>query len=155
MRVDYPGPEQELTILRLARDEAAASENNEVQEQPVRISVADIHAARREVLSIFMAEPLETYITQLVMATRQPQQYEGALGNWIQYGCSPRATITMDRCARAHAWLAGNDFVSPDDIQAVAADVMRHRLVLGFAAEADGVGSDEVVQELIRQVAVP
>lgn len=155
VRVDYPGPEQELTILRLARDEAAASENNEAPAQPTRISVADIHAARREVLSIFMAESLETYITQLVMATRRPRQYEGSLGDWIQYGCSPRATITMDRCARAHAWLAGNDFVSPDDIQAVAADVMRHRLVLGFAAEADGVGSDEVVQELIRQVAVP
>ena len=155
VQVDYPETEQELEILRLARNEATARENREV-DTPGRLLGADIiHAARREVLSIFMAESLESYITHLVMATRQPQKYDGELKNWIQYGCSPRATITLDRCARAHAWLAGNDFVSPDDVQAVAADVMRHRLVLGFAAEADGVGRDEVVHEVIRQVAIP
>ena len=155
VQVDYPQGAQELEILRLARSEAMRDKTAVEQDKFAPLGTSDIYAARREVLSMFMADSLEKYITQLVMATRQPEKYEGDLQNWIQYGCSPRATITLDRCARAHAWLAGKDFVAPDDIQAVAADVMRHRLVLGFAAEADGVGRDEVVREVLRQVAVP
>ena len=101
-----------------------------------------------------MAEPVEEYIVQLVIATRRPAAYSDQLAHWIDYGGSPRATIALDRCARAHAWLRGQDFVRPDDVQAVAADVLRHRLLLSFEAEANGVTPDQVVEELLRLVPV-
>jgi MoxR-like ATPase len=86
------------------------------------------------------------------MASRQPQHYSEQLQQWLDFGGSPRATIALDRCARAHAWLAGRDFVSPDDVQAVAADVLRHRLLLSFEAQANGVTPDQVVAELLALV---
>ncbi len=99
-----------------------------------------------------MAPAVEEYIVQLVIATRNPGAYSDDLAHWLDYGGSPRATIALDRCARAHAWLRGRDFVSPDDVQAVAADVLRHRLLLSFEAEAAGVRSDQVIEELLRLV---
>ena len=93
-------------------------------------------------------------IVQLVVATRSPGAYDAKLAGWIEYGASPRATIALDRCARAHAWLAGRDFVSPDDVQAVAADVLRHRLLLSFEAEANGVRPDDVTSALLAAVPV-
>ena len=93
-----------------------------------------------------MSEAVEQYLVQLVMATRNPGTYDEQLRNWIEFGGSPRATIALDRCARAHAWLAGRDFVSPDDVQAMAPDVLRHRLLLSFEAEANGVTPDQHVQ---------
>ena len=101
-----------------------------------------------------MASAVEEYIVQLVMATREPAAYSEQLASWIEYGGSPRATIALDRCARAHAWLAGRDFVGPDDVQAVAADALRHRLLLSFEAEANGVTPDQVTRELLALVPV-
>ena len=101
-----------------------------------------------------MAEAVEQYIVQLVIATRTPGRYCDKLANWVEYGGSPRATIALDRCSRAHAWLAGRDFVSPDDVQAVASDVFRHRLLLSFEAEANGVTPDQVTAELLSAVPV-
>ena len=89
------------------------------------------------------------------MAPRNPTAYGDDLAGWLEYGASPRATIGLDRCARAHAWLAGRDFVAPEDIQAVAYDVLRHRVILHFEAEAEGVTPDQVVGELIARIAVP
>ena len=101
-----------------------------------------------------MSDTVEQYMVQLVIATRSPARYSDELAGWIEYGGSPRATIAIDRCARAHAWLKGRDFVSPDDIQAVTADVLRHRLILSFEAEANGVTPDKVIEELLSIVPV-
>jgi MoxR-like ATPase len=150
VNVDYPDAEAEAAILRLTRAEAAR--DTPPPPQPLRQQA--VFDARREVLDMHMSTPVEQYIVQLVIATRTPQHYSGELADWIEYGGSPRATIALDRCARAHAWLLGRDFVSPDDVQAVAADVLRHRLLLSFEAEANGITPDQVIRELLALVPV-
>ncbi|MFV8816465.1 AAA family ATPase [Haliea sp. E17] len=150
VNVGYPDAAAETRILRLTREEAAGGESR----RPAPVSQESIFNARREALELHMAEPVEQYIVQLVMATREPGPYSPQLAQWIEYGASPRATIALDRCARAHAWLAGRDFVGPDDVQAVAADVLRHRLLLGFEAEASGITPDQVTTELLALVPV-
>lgn len=148
--VDYPSIEAERRILKLARNEAAAV----VVDAPAIISQATLQAARYEVLDIYMAESVEEYIVQLINATRRPAAYSPELANLIEYGASPRATIALDRCARAHAWLQGKDFVSPDDVQAVIHDVLRHRLILSFEAEATGTNTQQAIDKLLAVVAV-
>ena len=106
-------------------------------------------------LDLYLAESLEEYLLQLILATREPGAYDPSLARWVQYGASPRATIALDRCARARAWLHGRDFVLPEDIQSVAKDVLRHRLILTYEAEADGIDADHVIETLLRHVAVP
>ena len=101
-----------------------------------------------------MAEPVERYIVELVIASRDPSHYSQELAGWLDYGGSPRATIVLDRCARAHAWLRGGDFVIPDDVQAVVHDVLRHRLILSFEAEANGISVDTAIDELVARVPV-
>ncbi len=150
VKVGYPDAKAETEILKLTRAEAGHGESK----APQRLRQEAIFAARKEVLALHMAEPVEQYIVQLVLATRSPGPYSEQLVDWIEWGCSPRATIALDRCARAHAWLRGQDFVSPDDVQAVAADVMRHRLILSFEAEANGVTTDQVIAELLSLVPV-
>mgnify|MGYP001816566332 CR=1 FL=1 len=150
VNVDYPDAAAETQILRLTRSEA--SHSSAAAPQPLRQET--IFAARQEVLDMHMATPVEQYIVQLVIASRNPAPYSEQLASWIEYGGSPRATIALDRCARAHAWLKGSDFVSPDDVQAVAADVLRHRLLLSFEAEANGVTPDQVIAELLALVPV-
>ena len=150
VNVGYPDAAAETEILRLTRAEAV----QEHPEPPPLLRQETVFAARQETLALHMAEAVETYIVQLIIATREPQHYSEQLASWIEYGGSPRATIALDRCARAHAWLQGRDFVSPDDVQAVAADVLRHRLLLTFEAEANGVTPDQVVQELLALVPV-
>ncbi len=153
--VGYPSAEEERLILLLGRKEAMQEVTRDrPPEQPV-VSSEQIRAARREVLEVYMAENVEKYLLQLIMATRQPERYGGALAGSIAYGASPRATLALDRCARAHAWLAGHDYVSPEDVQNVAHDVLRHRLLLTFEAEADGMTSTHVINELLSLVAVP
>ncbi len=151
VNVDYPDAAAEAEILRLTRAEASAGQE---QQQPSQISQEAIFAAREEILALHMSEAVEQYIVQLVIASRQPGAYSEQLAGWIEYGGSPRATIALDRCARAHAWLAGRDFVGPDDVQAVAGDVFRHRLLLSFEAEANGVSTDQVIGELLSLVPV-
>lgn len=146
--VDYPSIDAERKILQLARNEAASIQ----AAQPVVISQATIDAARKEILAIHMAEAVEDYIVHLINATRRPGQYSTDLEALIEYGASPRATIALDRCARAHAWLNGRDFVSPDDVQAVAHDVLRHRLILSFEAEATGTTPDHAINKLLAAV---
>ena len=111
--------------------------------------------SREAVLNVHMAESIEQYIVRLVIATRQPEQYSDDLAQWLTMGVSPRATIALDRCARAHAWLDDRDFVTPDDIQTMAFDVLRHRLILSYEAEAEGMTADRLINELIHRVAVP
>ncbi len=150
VNVDYPDASAEMEILRLTR--AEAGHNTARPPQPLRQET--IFAARQEVLAMHMSSAVEQYIVQLVIASRKPGTYSKQLAGWIEYGGSPRATIALDRCARAHAWLRGRDYVSPDDVQALAADVLRHRLILSFEAQANGVTPDQVIRELLALVPV-
>ena len=109
----------------------------------------DLFSARDQVLDIHMAEELQNYIIQIIMNTRETKNLDNDLNRWLDYGASPRATISLDRCARAAAWLAGRDFVTPEDIQNMAFDVLRHRLILTYEAEAEGVDTDQVIEKLI------
>lgn len=152
VRVDYPDAAAEHEILRLAR--AEANRTAESASLPAPVSQAALFAARQEALGVHMAESVEEYIVQLTAATRSPQNYGDDLARWIEFGVSPRATIGLDRCARAYAWLHGKDFVSPDDIQAVLPDIFRHRLLLSFEAEANGMTPDAVIAELQQRVPV-
>jgi len=148
--IGYPDAEAEQKILRLVRGEA-------MEQAPPKgetMTQADIFAARQETLNLHLSEAVEKYIVQLVMATRHPEQYGEDIANWIDYGASPRGTIALERCARAHAWLNNRDFVSPDDVQAIAHDVLRHRILLSFEAEAGGMTPNKVINELISRVPV-
>lgn len=149
VNVDYPSAEAELAILRSVRNEAQGEQSAAPQ-----ISQQAIFSARQQALDIHMADAVEQYIVQLVVATRNAGQWDQQLDQWLDVGASPRATIALDRCSRAHAWLAGRDYVSPDDVQAVAHDVLRHRLIISFAAEAEGVARDQLIDRLIHCVPV-
>lgn len=150
VKVDYPDVEAELEILRLTRNEA--SEEQTPAQKPELVTQATLFAARQQALSVHMAPAVEQYLVQLTAATRNPKAYGDDLARWIEFGVSPRATISLDRCARAHAWLSGRDFVSPDDVQAMLFDVYRHRLLLSFEAEANGQTPDSVIQLLLERV---
>ena len=152
VNIDYPDRDDELTILRLARDEAAT----QYIEAPLeKLSQQSLFTARDQVLAVHMSESIEAYIVELIIATREPQRYGDDLARWLAYGASPRSTIALDRTARAHAWLAGKEYVGPEDVQALSHDVLRHRLILNYEAEAEGVSVDQIIDELIARVAVP
>jgi len=150
VRIGFPDAALERQILHLARGEARGVEARIER----KLSQATILAARQEVLDLFMADAVEEYLVQLIMATRRPELYNPQLAEWLQLGASPRGTIGLDRCARAHAWLAGREFVSPEDVQAVVHDVLRHRLMLSFEAEAAGIDTDRCIGLLLESVAV-
>ncbi len=150
VKVDYPDSAAELEILRLVR----AEQSNAAVEPPAPLTQSTLFAARQELVNLHMAEPVEHYIVELVMASRRLEGYSKELQSWIEWGASPRATIALDRCARALAWLNGKDYVSPDDVQAVTHDVLRHRLILSYEAEANGINTDQVINELLAQVPV-
>ena len=148
LMVEYPSAEAEANILRLVRGETSTPPTPPT----LSVSQSTIFAARNEILSLHMTQPIEDYIVALTMATRTPPD---AIAPWIEYGASPRATISLDLCARAHAWLTGQSFVSPADVQNVAHDVLRHRLILTFEADAQGITSDQVIDQLLQAVPVP
>ena len=150
VKIGYPEASVERRILQQARGEAINGESTPEH----RVSQQAIFAARQEILGLYMADAVEEYLVQLIMATRTPAKHDAELAEWISYGASPRGSIALDRCARAHAWLGGRDFVSPEDIQAVLFDVLRHRLILTFEAEAAGIDQDRVVQRILDVVAV-
>ncbi|MGH8222488.1 MAG: AAA family ATPase [Woeseiaceae bacterium] len=154
VKVGYPTPEDERRILVLNRDEAKAGKRDPFQ-PPEVLPKSAIMEARRAILDLHLADELEQYIVNVVVATRDPGAVNDALDGKVMYGASPRACMGIDRCARAHAWLKGQDYVGPEDIQNVAADVLRHRLVLTFEAEADGVTADAVVEGVLDGVGVP
>ena len=159
VHVGYPAAQAEHAILQLAREEAQHAASGEQAGQrasaAATASAKQVFAARREVLAQHMARPIEQYIVELVLATRQPGAYDAELAPLVQLGASPRASIGLDRAARAHAWLSGRDYVSPEDIHAIAPDVLRHRLLLSYQARADGVRADEIVARLLTRVPVP
>ncbi|MFT5758509.1 MAG: MoxR-like ATPase [Alteromonadaceae bacterium] len=150
LEIDYPDATSELAILKLNRGEAL----KEAKKAISVISQSDIFAARDEVMKIHMAPAIEKYIVDLIMATRSPEKYDEKLKLWLAFGASPRATIALDRCARSRAWLNNRDFVSPEDVQAVFHNVLRHRLLLTYQAEAEGITTNQLLDHLLSLVAV-
>jgi len=151
--IHYPERSAEKHILHLARLEAESGKTN--QTLTTHISQETIFASRREILGLHMHEAVEEYIIQLVLATREPIRYSDTLKNHILYGVSPRATIALDRTARAQAWLKGRDFVTPEDVQEVIFDVFRHRIGLQFEAQAHGITTEDVIHQLLKAVPAP
>ena len=157
VKVGFPRKDTEKEILKLVRSESLAEDATSTDSpNPItKLSEDVIFAARKEILQIKMSADLEDYLVQLILATREAGEYGADLQRWIRFGASPRATIALDRCSRAHAWLNGRDFVTPDDIQVIAHDVLRHRILLTFEAEAEGVNPDRIIDELLQRIAVP
>jgi MoxR-like ATPase len=152
--ISYPDAKAEQAILALARGQAK-DELKTRTTPPVMVTQEQAFAAQEQVLNLHLSDELEEYIVQLVLATRDPGRWDAELARLVSFGGSPRATIALDRCARAHAWLDGRDYVSPDDIQGVVHDVLRHRVLLSYEAEADGVNVDELTDRLLDLVPVP
>lgn len=151
VKIDQPDAAAEKEILRLVRGEVL----QETVPEKFSLSVEDILSARRQALEIHMSEALEEYIVQLIMATRNIEKYNAKFKNYISFGASPRATIALDRCARINAWLNGKKFVTPEDVHTVVKDVLRHRIILSFEAQAEGISSDDIIDNIIQKVALP
>jgi MoxR-like ATPase len=154
VRIGYPDADAEQQILQLARTQAQEAMGDTVRTTTV-ITQEQVFGAQREVLNLHLAPQLEEYMVQLVLATRDPAPYDQNLARLVNFGASPRGTIALDRCARAHAWLQGRDYVSPEDIHAVIFDTLRHRVLMSFEAEADGIDADRFIAELLQRVPVP
>ena len=159
VKIDQPNAETEHSILKLVRDE----DNNEGEKRDLanfkekigEITAEDIFSARKEAAQIHCSESMEEYLVQLIMATRHPEKYDAELKNTVAFGASPRATIALDKCARIHAWLEGRDFIMPEDIHAVVYDILRHRIILSFEAQAEGLTADAVIDRLLKTVPLP
>ena len=165
--IDYPSSENELRIMRLVRKEAlneiqssigkktknsnVSAEKSEAQS----ISAAYIYEARNEVLKTYMSPEIERYLVEIIAATRTPEKYSDDLARLITWGASPRGSLALDRCARARAWLYERDFVTPEDLQDLTGDVLRHRIIESYEAESDGITTDDVITKILAQVAVP
>ncbi len=151
VRVGYPNGSVEHEVLRLARDEALRVARGRFEP----VSQRTVFQARDEVLNVHLSPALEAYLVQLVIATRDPAGYDETLARWVQWGASPRGTIALDRCSRARAWLAGRSYVTPDDVHAVAFDVLRHRILLTYEAQSEGVTPDDLLKSLLAIVPLP
>lgn len=149
--IDYPDAQTELQVLRLTRGEA----KGEKASAPQTLTQEQLFAARQALLNLYMSPDIEQYLVQLIMATRQLSTAADGQDALLQCGASPRATQALDKCARAHAWLHGRDFVGPDDIQRVFHNVCRHRIILSYHAEAEGVTADKVLDKVLATVPVP
>lgn len=152
VKIGYPENRTEKAILKLNREEVALS--HEPSHLPM-VSQATVFQARQEVTQVHLSAELEDYLIQLVIATREPQKYGEDLAKWLRFGASPRGTIGLDRASRAHAWIYGRDYVTPKDIHAVIREVLCHRIILSFEAEAEGVTPEDVIDHILQRVAVP
>ena len=153
VNIDYPKADMENEILELTRREAASA----IDSPDPKTAILDrerIFDGRSQILALHMAPPVQDYLVHLVLATRDPSSYGENLARWVSFGASPRGTIALDRCARAHAWLRGKDYVSPEDVQAVLFDTLRHRVLISFEAEAEGHTPDDFLLELLQRVPV-
>ncbi len=149
VNIDYPDDSAELEILRLVR-----SEHKKVEKSEEQLSPKVVFDAREEIAHVKISESMEKYIVSIISASRYPEKYSEDLAKWIDFGASPRGSIAIDICSRTHAWMNGNDFVTPDDIRAVAHDCLRHRLILSYEASAESISSDMVIDEILNKVAV-
>ena len=153
--LDYPSPDHEGQVLRMLREEEQAQGAEAPAVAGFTLAQPVIFAARQEVAAVHVAPAIDRYLIDLINATRHPADYDPDLGRWIAIGASPRGGIGLDRCARADAWLQGQDFVSPDNVRAMLHPVLRHRLQLSYDAVADGVSADQVLDRLLDKVAIP
>lgn len=156
VKIDQPDIASEQKILKLVRAEEKhlLSPNAAPLNRP-KLEISDILAARKEVLDMYMSEQVEKYLIEFIMATRNAEKYNSQMKNMIAYGASPRATIALDKCAKINAWLENRDYVTPEDIYSVIYDVLRHRIILSFEAQAEGYTSDDIISALIKQVPLP
>jgi MoxR-like ATPase len=155
--ITYPPVEDEVKVIRLVRGEEAAAnapKEKSAQAPVAAVSQDSVFAARREIVGIHVSDAMERYMADLVNATRIPASFGPDLHRWIEVGASPRASLALDKCGRTHAWLNGRDYVDPADIRAIAPNVFRHRLGLSYEAQGEGVTPDDVVKEMISQVAL-
>lgn len=159
VQIGYPEAASEVQILQLARDKALkslhAKASPERQDMQFKLTQEEIFQARKEVLELYVAPQLERYLVELILASREPQRYDQDLAKRISWGASPRGSIALERCARAHAWLAGRDFVTPDDVRAVAVDVLGHRILPSYQATADGWTGQKIVKTILELVPLP
>jgi MoxR-like ATPase len=174
VNIDYPPVEDEVAVMALVRGEErakldapspaqadSASAGNGVAAaggvpgEPPRIAQAAVFEARRAIADVHVSEGMQRYMADLVYATRTPQKYAPELDRWIDVGASPRASIALDKCSRTHAWLRGRDFVDPQDVRSIVHDCLRHRLMLSYEAQGEGVTADAVIDALVEQVALP
>ena len=160
VKIGHPDAETERKILKLVRMEQQGIKDQdpawkEFMQTVGKISIEDVINARKDVLSMHMSEQLEEYIVQLIMATRNPEKYDTSLKDSILFGASPRATIALDKCAKINAWLEGRDFVTPEDVHSVIYEVLRHRIILSFEAQAEGLTADDVITSILKLVPLP
>ena len=151
IKIEQPDAVSEKKILQLVRGEVAKVQG----EKFAPLAIEDILAARKDVLKIHMSDAIEEYLIQLIVATRHPEKYDAKLAGQVMYGASPRATIALDRCAKINAWIDGRDFVTPEDIHAVIYDILRHRIILTFEAQAEGITTDNIITSLLNVVPLP
>ncbi|MHC9084828.1 AAA family ATPase [Luteimonas sp. RIT-PG2_3] len=154
VRIGYPDAAVESEILRLARQRARGLQQVDVDTTP-RITQQDVFAARDAILALHVAPQVERYLIEIVLASRDPARYDATLARRIAWGASPRGSIALERCARARAWLQGRDFVTPEDVRAVAPDVLRHRVLPSYEATAEGWDGDRLVAALIDKIPLP
>lgn len=153
--IDYPKVEDESRVLQLVRAEERSQQSGAEPLEITPLAQDAVFAARREVGEVHVSDAIDRYLIDLIHATRRPADYDPDLARWLKVGASPRGGISLDRVSRAHAWMAGNDYVTPDDVRAVVHPVLRHRLLLSYDAVADGVGADQVIDRLLDKVAIP
>ena len=152
IQVDYPDAKSEAEIMRLVRSEETAAASKVKSNE--KLAQDAVFTARKEISAVTVSSAIEDYIVALVMATRYPDKLDKDVAKWIQVGISPRGVIGLDKVSRAHAWLKGRDFVTPDDVQATVHDVFRHRLALSYEAHAGGTTANQVIDRIVQQVAV-
>ncbi|MDG3583876.1 AAA family ATPase [Galbibacter pacificus] len=148
--IDYPDDASELKIIKLNREE----QKKEKEEKHERLDPKVIFDARKEIASVNISETMEKYIVDIISATRYPSKYSEEIDKWLDYGASPRGSIAIDRASRVHAWMQGANTVTPENIRAVVHDCLRHRIILSYEANADGVSANEVIDAMLKQVAV-
>jgi len=158
VNIEYPSVEDEVAVIELVRAEESAKSSPDAaaSSSPAgKITQQVIFDARAEISRVQVTDALARYMADLVYASRTPAKYSEDLDRWIDVGASPRGSLALDKCARVHAWLAGRDYADPDDVRAIAHDVLRHRLMLSYEAQGEGVRSDAVIDKLIELVALP
>ena len=151
--IDYPDEASEAEILRLVRSEEGNKKETKAKDKtnPEAISQQPVFNARKEITDIHISEAIEQYIVSLIFATRYPERYSEDLRKWIQVGASPRGGLSLDKCSRAYAWLQGRDHVIPDDVRVIVHDALRHRIMLSYEANADGITADQVIEHLVQK----
>jgi MoxR-like ATPase len=149
--IDYPDERAEADIIRLVREEERVQGTEDALEE---ISQQTLFEAREQIREVQSSEVMDNYMVDLIFATRYPQRYDEDLARWIQVGASPRGGLGLDKCARARAWMQGRDYLLPEDVQDVAADVLRHRIIPSYEADAEGISNDQLIKRILELVAV-